>query len=179
MKKVAAVILTVGLCVNAQANAQGFFDSIKEFLGFGEAETETLAQPTADGLLSSLMSNLNVTEGQAKGGLASLLDYAKNHVNSDTVSQLQQQIPGLESVMSNVPDISNMKQEGLGGMLDKAAEYSESLKGINDLKKQFEAIGLEPQMIMQYVEQAKAYLDTEEGQQAKQLLMDTFSGLKL
>lgn len=34
-------------------------------------------------------------------------------------------------------------------------------------------------MIVSYVEQAQAYLDTEEGQQAKQVLMEAFSSLTL
>ena len=45
------------------------------------------------------------------------------------------------------------------------------------LRKQFEALGLKPEMIMQYAEQAKQYLDTEQGQQAKELMMQGLSGL--
>ncbi|PHS55269.1 MAG: hypothetical protein COB03_10100, partial [Alteromonas sp.] len=45
--------------------------------------------------------------------------------------------------------------------------------------KQFEALGLEPAQIMQIVNSAKAYLDTEQGQEIKALLVEglgKFSG---
>lgn len=179
MKIRAAILLTVGISLSTQVHAEGILDSLKDFFGFGDPQTEMIEQPTVDGLLSALTDNLNVSSEQAKGGLASLLNYAKNNVNPDTFAQLEQQIPGVSSVMGNLPDISNMQQEGQGGLLDMAAQYSESLQSVNDLKKQFEAIGLEPQMIISYVEQAQAYLDTEEGQQAKQVLMEAFSSLTL
>ncbi|GEA10601.1 DUF2780 domain-containing protein [Alteromonas sp. KUL49] len=179
MKIRAAILLTVGISLSTQVHAEGILDSLKDFFGFGDPQTEMVEQPTVDGLLSALTDNLNVSSEQAKGGLASLLNYAKNNVNPDTFAQLEQQIPGVSSVMGNLPDISDMQQEGLGGLLDMAAQYSESLQAVNDLKKQFEAIGLEPQMIVSYVEQAQAYLDTEEGQQAKQVLMEAFSSLTL
>ena len=179
MKTRAALLLTIGMTVSTQVHAEGFFDSLKSFFGFGNAETEVVEQPTVDGLLSALTDNLGVTSDQAKGGLASLLNYAQNNVTSDSFAQLKQQIPGVDSLMGSLPDISNMQQNGLSGLLDRAAEYSESFKAINDLKKQFEAIGLEPQMIMSYIEQAQSYLDTDEGQQAKQMLMDAFGSIQI
>ena len=70
-----------------------------------------------------------------------------------------------------MPDISKLSSgEGLGGLLDKAVQYSASLKAVNDVKKQFEALGLKPEMISSFISSAQGYLDTEQGQQAKQLL---------
>ncbi|MFQ3194332.1 MAG: hypothetical protein ACI9N3_001150 [Colwellia sp.] len=70
-----------------------------------------------------------------------------------------------------MPDISKLSSgKGLGGLLDKAAQYSDSLKAVNDVKKQFEALGLKPEMISSFISSAQGYLDTEQGQQAKQVL---------
>ena len=72
-----------------------------------------------------------------------------------------------------MPDVSKLSSAGgLGGLLDKAAEYSDSLKSINDVKKQFEALGLKPEMISSFVSSAQGYLDSEEGQSAKKVLTD-------
>jgi hypothetical protein len=77
-----------------------------------------------------------------------------------------------------VPDIKELgSSDGISGLLNKASEYSDSLKGINELKQQFEALGLKPEMITDFIEQAKAYLDTEQGQEAKKMLTESFSSL--
>ena len=178
MKKIAVATLLVTLSLTSPVYAQGWLDSVKSFLGLGDAEAEQTQQPSVNGLVAMLAENLNITEEQAEAGIASLLNYAKT-IKPDTFEQLKQQLPGVDSTLDELPDTSGMEQKGLGGLLDKAAEYSESLKAVNDVKKQFEAIGLDPQMIMQYIEQAKEYLDTEEGQQAKQAFMDAFGGLTL
>ena len=82
--------------------------------------------------------------------------------------------------MGAVPDISEMTSEGgLGGLMDKAANYNDSLKAVNELKKQFEALGLSSEMIMKVVDSAKAYLDTDEGQKIKQQLMQGLSQLSI
>jgi L-rhamnose isomerase len=82
--------------------------------------------------------------------------------------------------MGAVPDISGIKPEGvLGGLMDKAANYNASLKAVNELKKQFEALGLSPEMIMQVVNSAKAYLETDEGQKIKEQLMEGLNTLSL
>lgn len=77
MKIRAAILLTVGISLSTQVHAEGILDSLKDFFGFGDPQTEMVEQPTVDGLLSALTDNLNVSSEQAKGGLASLLNYAK------------------------------------------------------------------------------------------------------
>jgi len=64
---------------------------------------------------------------------------------------------------------------GLGGLINKAAEYNESLKSMNDLENQFEALGLDIGMISSYVAEAKQYLDTPAGQEAKQMLSEALA----
>jgi hypothetical protein len=82
--------------------------------------------------------------------------------------------------MGAVPDISKMKSAGgLSGLMDKAANYNDSLKAVNELKKQFEALGLSPEMITKVVTSAQAYLDTDEGKKIKEQLMQGLSQLSL
>ena len=179
MKKITLICFTIGLSLSANVQAEGWFDSIKSALGFEATSTEEAPQVSADGLIKSLTDNLGVNSEQAEGGLASLVNYAKSNVSADTFSSLTSQIPGIDGYLSKLPDTSNLKQDGIGGLLDQAAQYSDSLKSINELKSQFEALGLDTDMILSYVNQMKAYLDTEEGQSAKQLLTQSFSGLSL
>lgn len=184
MKKLSTLALLGALTFSSQSHALGFFDSIKDFLGMGEEEkTEQVeesaiadALPTAAGLVESLTSNLGVSQAQAQGGLGAILNYAKGNVSSEQFSQVTDAIPGIDGLLSAVPDVSNLDQDAVGGLLSKAAEYSDSLQGINTLKQQFDSLGIDSNMIMQYVQQAQKYLDTPQGQQAKEMLTSAFSG---
>ena len=193
MKKyLLACVLT--LSVSANVNAADWFDSLKSLVGLGDsaqevkkeevkASTETaVAQATQAvnsldiaGLVSSVSEKLNVSNDQAEGGVASLLNYAKANLADADYIELAKSLPGVDSLLSKVPDVNEVKSEGLGGLLNKASEYSDSLKNINALKQQFEALGLKPEMITQYISQAQSYLDTEQGQQAKNLLVKGLS----
>ena len=170
MKKFASIMLATSLLFSTQSHAEGWLDSLKSLFGMGEDVQEV--KPNVTDMVSQISEKLGVNTGQARGGLGAIFNYAKDNLSSEQFGQLSETLPGLGDLLKAAPDVSKMSSEGgLGGLLDKAAEYNESLKAINDVKKQFEALGLKPEMIMQYVEQAKAYLDTEQGQQAKQLLM--------
>lgn len=172
-----AILLTVcSLTFSTQSNAQGWLDSLKGMLGF-DAETQQAA-PNTNAMISMLTDNLGVDAAQASGGLGSLFNYVKGNVSADQFGQLSEALPGVSELIGSMPDISQLEQSGgLSGLMDKAADYSDSFKAVNDVKKQFEALGLKPEMIIQYAEQAKQYLDTEQGQQAKELMMQGLSGL--
>jgi hypothetical protein len=180
MKK-SALALLVTLNFSAHANAEGWLDSLKNLVGLGDTTEHTSTAPTAAkqaaetpdimGMISQVSESLNVNSAQAEGGVASIVNFAKNNLSGGEFSQLAKSLPGVDGILSKVPDISNLSSEGLGDLLDKASEYSDSVKSINEIKKQFEALGLKPEMITAFISQAKSYLDTEQGQQAKDLLM--------
>lgn len=193
MKKyILACALT--LSVSTHASAEGWLDTLKNAVGLGdstqeikkeEAKTATetaVAQASQAvssldiaGLVGSVSEKLNVSGEQAEGGMASLLSFAKSNLGNTDYTELAKSLPGVDSLLSKVPDVSGASTEGLGGLLSKASDYSESLKSINALKQQFEALGLKPEMITKYIAQAQSYLDTEQGKQAKELLMKGLS----
>ena len=158
------------------AQETSFFDSLMQLIGLGDSKeqsVDTSSIPSSQGLVDMLSSSLNVNADQASGGMGAIFNYVKNNVSSEEFSQLAKSLPGVEGLVGQMPDISKLETgEGISGLLDKASEYSESLKSINDVKKQFEALGLKPEMIADFIASAKAYLNTEQGQQAKQVLMD-------
>ena len=178
MKTLSVVSLLLLLSFSAQASEGSWWDSIKSMLGI-EQEAETAA-PDIGGMLTALTDNLNVDKSQAEGGLGALFGYLQQNVSEEQFSQLSSGLPGLQDIMKSAPDISQLGESGgLSGLLDKAAEYSDSLKAVNDLKKQFEALGLKPDMIAQYIQQVQQYLDTEQGQQLKTLITQGLSSIQL
>jgi len=168
MKKIALLLAITALSIAPQSQAQSWLDSLKSMVGLSE---EKAATPNISDMVSSVSDPLGVTQAQANGGLGSLFNYVKNHISSEQFKQLSAALPGVEALLNAAPDISTMSSEaGLSGLMDKAANYNESLNAINNVRKQFESLGLEPEMIMQFATKAKAYLDTEEGKQAQALL---------
>jgi hypothetical protein len=182
MRKLIILLAVSTLSSSAIAQETSWLDSLKSFVGLGDtkeqnvdAAVDTAVLPSSGGLVDMLTSSLNVNTKQASGGIGAIFNYVKNNVSSEQFSQLAKSLPGTDGLVDQMPDVSKPStgsSEGLGALLDKASQYSDSLKSINDVKKQFEALGLKPEMISSFISTAKNYLDTEQGQQAKKILTD-------
>jgi hypothetical protein len=188
MKKLIVLLTLVTLSTSVLAEEASWLDSLKNLIGLGEVKEQSVesnikantnadisVMPSTEGLVTMLTSALDINTDQASGGMGAILNYVKNNISTEQFSQLANSLPGAEGLLSQMPDISKLRSDssdGLGGLLDKASEYSDSIKSINDIKKQFEALGLKPEMISNFVSSAQGYLDTEQGQQAKKLLTD-------
>ena len=156
MKKLIVLLTLSTLSTSVLAQETSWFDSLKNLVGL--VETSASAMPSAEGLVGMLTSGLGVNNNQASGGMGAIFNYVKNNVSSNEYSQLAKSIPGVSGLVSQMPDISKLSSgssEGIGGLLNKASEYSDSLK---------------PEMISNFITTAQNYLNTEQGQQAKKLL---------
>ncbi|MFT5312051.1 MAG: hypothetical protein ACI8Z9_000528 [Paraglaciecola sp.] len=168
MNRLNLLFFVAMLSTTPQTQAQSWLDSLKSMMGIEQEKAEAL---NINDMVSTVTDSLGVTQQQASGGLGSLFTLAKNNISAEQYSQLASVLPGVDTLLKAAPDVSAMTSEGgLSGLMDKAADYNESLKAINKVKKQFESLGLDPKMITQFAAKAKEYLDTEEGQQAKELL---------
>jgi hypothetical protein len=185
MKKLIVLLTISTLSSTAIAQETSWFESLKNLVGLGDTteqsvEANTPAVQNTDGLVDMLTSSLDVNADQASDGMGAILNYIKDNVSTEQFSKLANSVPGVEGLVSQMPDISKLNSgssEGFGGLLEKASQYSDSLKSINDVKKQFEALGLKPEMISNFISTAQNYLDTEQGQQAKQVLTDRLGQL--
>ncbi len=178
MKKALFLAASLTIATAPNVHAQSWWDSIKDMLGMGETTEQQQALPTIDGMVSSVSQQLGISQQQAEAGIASILNFLQATAQSEEFAQLKANLPGIDQVLNAVPDVSQVEAEGvLGSLLQKASEYSESVKAASDLKKQFEAIGLEPSLIQDMVKSAENYLNTPEGQAAKQQLSDLINNL--
>ncbi|WP_371378994.1 DUF2780 domain-containing protein [Thalassotalea aquiviva] len=133
---------------------------------------------SSSGMVDSLVNNLDISKSQASGGLGSLFQFAKGNLSTSDFASLTDAIPGLDGLLGAAPDVSSsLSSGGLGGLLGKASEYSDSMKGLANLKSQFDALGLDPAMIQSFASQALSYLNTDQGSQAKSLLEQGLGGL--
>lgn len=174
--KISSVLLITTLTLSSQALANDTVDKLKGLLG-NTSSTQTSQAEASEAsesldiasLVSMVSDNLGVSEEQSQGGVASIFDYAKENLSSGEYTQLASNLPGLDSLMDYVPEVSadsSSNSSAVSGLLNKASEYSSSLSSINELKKQFEALGLDADMISSFVTQINAYLSGDSDTQA-------------
>ncbi|MDO6709727.1 DUF2780 domain-containing protein [Aliiglaciecola sp. 2_MG-2023] len=173
MKTLLALLITT-LTISTNVSANDTVDKLKGLLGntatinnestLSESSEQTQSLDVSS-LVSLVSDNLGVSETQSEGGLASIFDYAKNNLSGTDYTQLAQSIPGLDSLLENVPTLtsdSSSNSSSVSGLLNKASEYSSSLSAINELKQQFEALGLDTDMIANFIAQINSYFSEEE-----------------
>jgi hypothetical protein len=176
--KTSSALLIATLTLSTHVSANDTVDKLKGLLGSSTStttETTTTAAEEAtesfdiSSLVSTVSDNLGVTETQSEGGLASIFDYAKSNLSSTDYTELADSIPGLDSLLDSAPEVStesSSTSSGMSSLLSKASEYSDSLSAINTLKEQFEALGLDTDMISSYVTQINSYLSSDEDTQS-------------
>lgn len=132
-------------------------------------------------LVSSVAGNLNVSENQSEGGIASIMNYVQGNLSGADYAQLASSIPGIDSLLEDVPSLSDnsaaSSSSSLSGLLNKASEYSSTLKSVNDLKQQFEALGLSTDMIASFVTQISSYLNVNADEETQALFKSGLDNL--
>jgi hypothetical protein len=174
-------------CANAN------IDQLKGLLGGKKAESTVTSSSLTEmatsaasnidlaSLVSSVAGNLNVSENQSEGGIASIMNYVQGNLSGADYAQLASTIPGIDSLLEDVPSLSGnsaaSSSSSLSGLLNKASEYSSTLKSVNDLKQQFEALGLSTDMIASFVTQISSYLNVNADEETQALFKSGLDNL--
>ena len=174
-------------CANAN------IDQLKGLLGGKKAESTVTSSSLTEmatsaasnidlaSLVSSVAGNLNVSENQSEGGIASIMNYVQGNLSGADYAQLASSIPGIFSLLEDVPSLSGnsaaSSSSSLSGLLNKASEYSSTLKSVNDLKQQFEALGLSTDMIASFVTQISSYLNVNADEETQALFKSGLDNL--
>ena len=174
-------------CANAN------IDQLKGLLGGKKAESTVTSSSLTEmatsaasnidlaSLVSSVAGNLNVSENQSEGGIASIMNYVQGNLSGADYAQLASSIPGIDGLLEDVPSLSGnsaaSSSSSLSGLLNKASEYSSTLKSVNDLKQQFEALGLSTDMIASFVTQISSYLNVNADEETQALFKSGLDNL--
>ena len=174
-------------CANAN------IDQLKGLLGGKKAESTVTSSSLTEmatsaasnidlaSLVSSVADNLNVSENQSEGGIASIMNYVQGNLSGADYAQLASSIPGIDALLEDVPSLSGnsaaSSSSSLSGLLNKASEYSSTLKSVNDLKQQFEALGLSTDMIASFVTQISSYLNVNADEETQALFKSGLDNL--
>ena len=184
-----AVLALIFFTTCADAN----IDQLKGLLGGKKAESTVTSSSLTEmatsaasnidlaSLVSSVAGNLNVSENQSEGGIASIMNYVQGNLSGADYAQLASNIPGIDSLLEDVPSLSGnsaaSSSSSLSGLLNKASEYNSTLKSVNDLKQQFEALGLSTDMIAGFVTQISSYLNVNADEETQALFKSGLDNL--
>ena len=120
-------------------------------------------------LITQLVSQLGVQEGQAKGGAGLLLKLAHSKLGGD-FSKVSAAVPGLQELIKSAPEAG-----GAGKLLGSLAGAlgggkAGGLADLASLAGGFSQLKLDPQMISKFVPVILSFVQSKGGQEAVKLL---------
>lgn len=168
----------------SQAHA-GIWESITGLFGGGK-EQPAAVQPSAEpagtssaiekgiALIPLLTQTLGVSQGQAQGGMGSLLQAAQILLSGTEFGTLVNSIPNSQALLSAAPLLQSAKKAEGADLLSKAmataAEHSETAKAGTQLLGQFKQLGLSADMIPKFTNTTKTFLEQSDKNEASALL---------
>jgi hypothetical protein len=180
--KLASLTLGILLSLSASIQAASLTDLIPKAtvtpaqIGTVNALGQMASTPETQGLLSNVMSQLNLNQAQAQGGLGSLLTLAKSQLGQQDFASISQQIPNMDTLLAAAPNLS--KSSGMSGLLSQVGgNLGNSLQGGAMVYDSFEKLGIPKDLIVPMVEIAKTYLQSQDGGATADLLMQGLNAL--
>lgn len=154
-----------------QLRVQERFVKALAVIGFCFAMSSSIQANAAD-LISSLTSQLGVTNEQATGGAGAIFDYAKKNLSVDDFSKIASGVPGMDKLLEAAPDLGGDSALGkLGGLMGDSAG---SLGGLASLAGSFESLGLDADTVSKYLPIVQEYIGSVSGEDAMKLLGGLF-----
>lgn len=120
-------------------------------------------------LITQLVSQLGVQEGQAKGGAGLLLKLAQSKLGGD-FSKVSAAVPGLQDLIKSAPEAGGASKllGSLAGAL--GGGKAGGLADLASLAGGFSQLKLDPQMISKFVPIIMSFVQSKGGQEAVKLL---------
>ena len=115
-------------------------------------------------LIATLVEQLGVDEGQAKGGAGLLFKLAQDKLGSGDFAQLADKIPGLDSMLEAAPAESGGGLMGaIGGMLGGLGGNAGALGNLASLAGDFDKLGLDSGMVNQFIPVVMKFVQEQGG----------------
>ena len=119
-------------------------------------------------LISSLTSQLGVTNKQASSGAGALFNMAKDNLGSTKFSSIKNSVPGISQMMKD----GNVNLGG-GGMSSLSGMAS-TLSGISKVNAIFKKLGLKPEMVQKFMPIILDFVNKKGGSSVGSLLASAF-----
>jgi len=114
-------------------------------------------------LINQLVSQLGVSQDQAKGGAGLLFKLAKDKLGGDDFAQVKNAIPGLDDLIGAAPESSGA-MAALGGLASKfGGGGAAKLAGLAGLAGGFSKLNLDKDMIGKFIPTILDFLKSKGG----------------
>jgi len=115
-----------------------------------------MAQPVEADVVQFLVDRLAVDADQAKGGLGAILALAQQRMKPEEFMDLRGSMPDMDQYLTKLPRSSSGFQLDLAsGAID---EDSPRIEGLKSLDTSFQALGMQPDMVLQFATLILQYL---------------------
>lgn len=128
---------------------------------------QTVAAPP---LTDVLIQRAGVTQSQAQGGLGVLLQMAQSKLKAGEFAQLEQAIPNVQNLLSN------LSPEMLSSIAQLASGSGGTISNLITIVSLFKQLGMTPEQIQQFVPLVLDYVNTQQGATMAKLLGSAIIG---
>ncbi len=122
-------------------------------------------------LVQMLISQLGVSEDQAKGGSGLLLKMAKEKLASDEFSQVASAVPGIEGLIASAPESGGVFG-ALGGIASSLGGGAGQLGNLASLAGGFKNLGLDSGMVGKFIPIIMSFVQSKGGDTVKSILQN-------
>ena len=127
-------------------------------------------------LINQLVSNLGISEEQAKGGAGMLFKLAQDKLSGDEFAQIADKVSGIDDMMSAAPDAAGGGLMGtVGGLMSKMGAGSGDLGALASIASGFEKLDLDSGMIGRFVPMVLDFVRSQGGDSVGDLLKGVLS----
>ena len=123
------------------------------------------------GLVNTLVNQLGVNQQQAMGGVGSIFSLAQQRMNPTDFLQLRGNVPGIDQYMSEVPEPSSSSLL-IGSAADMLGGQAGGLGNLASLVSSFQTLGMNSNMITQFVPLVLQYVQGQSGAGMMSLLQN-------
>ena len=122
-------------------------------------------------LIEQLTQSLDIKEDQAKGGAGLIFQLAKQQLGNSEFNQIASVIPTLEDLLNSAPQQGSGVMGAIGGLASTfGGDTLGKVAGLASLAGGFRQLGLNPEIISQFVPIILSFVQKQGGEEARGLL---------
>jgi hypothetical protein len=123
------------------------------------------------GLVNLLTGNLGVTAPQAEGGAGAIFSYAKEKLSPDEFTKVAGAVPEMDSLLKAAPQTQTSGLgKAIGGTGSMLGGGAAKVGGLATVGESFSKLGMQPDMVNQFVPTILQYVESKGGATTKNIL---------